>query len=176
MASSQVDRHITSKKMATVLFCAVAIIWLLVDRISKLACNGHAPGDVMLSNVLGLFEFKLAHNTGAAWSIMSNSTVLLGVFSVVVCAALAGYLFIARKGRAHIFEVLGLALVFAGGLGNAYDRFFYGHVVDFIHTTFMDFPVFNVADIGVTCGVVLFIAGSMIYLNESDEEGEDADA
>ena len=44
----------------------------------------------------------------------------------------------------------------AGGLGNAYDRFFTGYVVDFINVTFMDFPVFNVADIGVTCGIVAF--------------------
>ena len=52
--------------------------------------------------------------------------------------------------------------MFAGGIGNALDRFTLGYVVDFVDFTFIDFPVFNVADIGVTCGFVVFIA-SMLY-------------
>ena len=57
--------------------------------------------------------------------------------------------------------MLGGALIVAGGLGNALDRFTLGYVVDFIDTTFISFPTFNVADIGVTCGFVLFFAGML---------------
>ena len=53
--------------------------------------------------------------------------------------------------------VVSLALVVAGGIGNCIDRLTTGYVVDFIRLTFIDFPVFNVADICVTCGVVLFL-------------------
>lgn len=59
---------------------------------------------------------------------------------------------------------LGLSLVVAGGIGNAIDRFTLGYVVDFIEPVFIDFPVFNVADIGVTCGVALFIASLIIEM------------
>ena len=80
--------------------------------------------------------------------------------SLLVCAALTAYLVVAAR-RANLVEVVGIALVVAGGLGNALDRFTLGYVVDFIDTTFIEFPTFNVADIGVTCGFVLFFAGML---------------
>ena len=77
-------------------------------------------------------------------------------------------------------------LVVAGGIGNAIDRFSQGYVVDFIEPVFIDFPVFNVADIGVTCGFVLFLVGVIVSwrhedrlsaeLAASDGEGEGTDA
>ena len=54
-------------------------------------------------------------------------------------------------------------LVVAGGIGNAIDRFTLGFVVDFIEPTFIDFPIFNIADIGVTCGIILFIVSLLIH-------------
>ena len=51
----------------------------------------------------------------------------------------------------------------AGGIGNAIDRFTLGFVVDFIEPTFIDFPIFNIADIGVTCGIILFIVSLLIH-------------
>lgn len=50
-----------------------------------------------------------------------------------------------------------LGIVAAGGIGNAIDRFFTGYVVDFICFDFIDFPVFNIADVGVTCGILLLV-------------------
>ena len=96
-----------------------------------------------------------------AWGMFSDSTLFLGAMSLVVCAVLCVYLF-AFSPRAPLVQVLGAALVVAGGVGNAIDRFAQGYVVDFIDLAFMDFPVFNVADIGVTCGFVLFLAGMLL--------------
>ena len=48
-------------------------------------------------------------------------------------------------------------------IGNAIDRFTLGFVVDFIEPTFIDFPIFNIADIGVTCGIILFIVSLLIH-------------
>ena len=59
-------------------------------------------------------------------------------------------------------------LVVAGGIGNAIDRFSQGYVVDFIDLAFMDFPVFNVADIGVTCGFVLFLVALVMEWRHED--------
>ncbi len=63
-----------------------------------------------------------------------------------------------------------MALVVAGGLGNAIDRFTLGYVVDFIEPVFIDFPVFNVADIGVTCGFVLFVVAMILAYRRADRE------
>ena len=56
----------------------------------------------------------------------------------------------------------------SGGLGNAIDRFSQLYVVDFIDFTFIDFPIFNVADIGVTCGFVLLVIGYLLVTRKED--------
>lgn len=78
-----------------------------------------------------------------------------------MCILILGYFLWQRKDLCAL-EVVGLALVFAGGIGNAIDRFVLGYVVDYINFTFIDFPVFNIADIGVTCGIVLFLIGCLL--------------
>lgn len=141
-------------------FAAVVLLWLAADIATKAVCNGYGLGEVIAGPFLGLVQFRLAHNTGAAWGMFGDSTFALGVMSLLVCAALTAYLVVAAR-RANLAEVVGIALVVAGGLGNALDRFTLGYVVDFIDTTFIEFPTFNVADIGVTCGFVLFFAGML---------------
>lgn len=156
------------------LFCGVALLWWVFDRMVKNVMDLHQVGSVIVPNVLGLFEFTLVHNKGAAWGIFSNSTMALGIFSCLVCLFIAIYYFAFRKARAHLLETLGLSLMFAGGLGNAFDRLVQGYVVDFINATFMEFPVFNIADIGVTCGIVLFLIGFATYDSRvRDQERKD---
>ena len=170
MSVPPVGKHVLKRGTATALFCAVALLWWVFDRMVKAMVNVHDVGEVFVPNVLGLFEFKLIHNTGAAWGMLSNSTVLLGVFSCLVCIFIAIYFLGIRKAHAHVLETIGLSLVFAGGLGNAFDRLTQGYVVDFINTTFMSFPVFNIADIGVTCGIVAFFIGFALYGFHEPEE------
>ena len=67
-----------------------------------------------------------------------------------------------------LFSTDAVALFFKRG--NAFDRFTLGYVVDFIEPVFIDFPVFNVADIGVTCGFVLFVAGMILAYRRADRE------
>lgn len=152
-------------RAAMVLFCVVAFAWLVFDQITKAYFQGAYELGQTSSGDFGLFRFRLVHNTGMAWGMFGDSTFALGVLSCVVCIAiLAAFLLWPRfSGHRLIWlETLGLSLVFAGGLGNAIDRFAQGYVVDFIDLTFMDFPVFNIADIGVTCGFVLIVLGFLI--------------
>ncbi|MEC4175871.1 signal peptidase II [Adlercreutzia sp. R21] len=142
------------------IFAPLAVAWFALDMATKAYFNTFPVGAVAGGPFLGLLQFRLAHNTGAAWGMFGDSTFALGIMSLLVCAALLAYLLITAR-RASVLEVVGVALVFAGGLGNAVDRFTLGYVVDFIDTTFISFPTFNVADIGVTCGFVLFFAGML---------------
>lgn len=142
------------------IFVPLAVLWLAIDLATKAYFNSFAVGEVVAGPFLGLVQFRLVHNTGAAWGMFDDSTFALGIMSLFVCAALTVYLFTAGK-RAGVVETVGVALIVAGGLGNAIDRFTLGYVVDFIDTVFISFPTFNVADIGVTCGFVLFFAGML---------------
>ena len=106
-------------------------------------------------------KFVLVHNTGAAWGILAGNTMALGAFSAIVVLVLAVY-FLVNAKTVNLFQTVGFGLIVAGGIGNAIDRFVQGYVTDFIAVTFIDFPVFNVADIGVTCGVVILFIGLML--------------
>lgn len=146
----------------------LALCWIALDQVVKFRLNVHAAGSVLSDPVAGLFRLHLVHNTGGAWSIFSGATAALGAFSIVMCAALAAF---AMHERARISwpELIGLGLVIGGGVGNAIDRFVLGYVVDFIDLSFMDFPVFNIADIGVTCGLALFLIGWIVRERHHEE-------
>lgn len=144
-------------------FIPIVVVWLVLDQASKLFFNGtYHAGQVISDPILGIFRFHLVYNTGGAWSIFSGATWALGAFSLVVCIALTAYLAHTPQ-RPNSGELIGISLVVAGGIGNAIDRFTLGFVVDFIEPTFIDFPIFNVADIGVTCGIILFIVSLLVH-------------
>ncbi len=157
------------------IFFPIVALWLVIDLASKAYFDTFTPGQVVAGPFLGIFEFMLVHNTGAAWGMFDNATVPLGVLSLAVCVFLTIYLFVGapRTGRV---ATCGLALVVAGGIGNAIDRFTQGYVVDFIAPVFIDFPVFNVADIGVTCGFAIFILAIIVQWVRERNKGDEGQA
>ena len=85
----------------------------------------------------------------------------LVVVTAILCLVIAFYALLASS-EASLLEMVGLALVFAGGVGNLVDRIVNGYVIDFITPLFIDFPTFNIADIGITCGIVCVIVAFII--------------
>lgn len=165
-ASSRTGKSASAKLIA---FAALAIAWIAFDQLAKRQIEGvfSVSAAAASESIVGLFRLHLVYNTGGAWSIFSGSTAALGVFSLVMCVAITAFVIVQRK-RLSWLEIIGLALVVAGGLGNAIDRFVLSHVIDFIDLTFMDFPVFNIADIGVTCGLVVFLIAWLVRGHRED--------
>ena len=157
----------TRLRRNAIVVAIVVIVWVAADFASKRFFDSgeFTLGQNIAGPFLGLFRFTLVHNTGAAWGILAGNTVALGVFSVVMCVLLLLFLFVFEQ-RANLGLALGVAMVVGGGIGNAIDRFAGQYVVDFIEFTFIQFPVFNIADIGVTCGIVLFFAAYLIGLRK----------
>ena len=147
---------------------ALALCWIALDQAVKLSMNAHVAGSVLSDPIAGLFSLHLVHNTGGAWSMFSGATAALGVFSIVMCVALAAFA-VHERARISWPELIGLGLVIGGGIGNAIDRFALGYVVDFIDLAFIDFPVFNIADIGVTCGLALFLIAWIVRESQHKE-------
>ena len=166
----------TGRLSQTALFALVCLGWLVLDFVTKVLVNNdaHALGQVFAGPWAGLIQFRLVYNTGAAWGIFGDSTFALGVFSCIMCVLLVAF-YLWQKNDLNMVATLGLALVVAGGLGNAIDRFALGYVVDFIETAFMDFPVFNIADIGVTCGIVIFLVALFVGSPSGEEDAEACD-
>lgn len=115
--------------------------------------------DEAIAGIPGVVEFTRVHNYGAAWSSFSGMRWLLIGVTVVLMAVLVTLW--AKKIVRHPLGKLSLALILSGGIGNLIDRVVNGYVVDTFNLTFMNYPVFNVADISVVAGA---IAGAIYYL------------
>jgi signal peptidase II len=150
------DRNASNARARNLaIFAGCALVWFLLDRVTKAFFEAQGLHTVVVPDILGLVRFDVVHNYGAAWSLFEGSVVALGIFSIVICGLVIAFALYSAK-TATALEMLSMALIVAGGLGNMVDRFTMGYVVDFITPLFIDFPTFNVADIGVTCGIALF--------------------
>lgn len=144
------------------------IVLIALDQITKSAAVAKLMGSdpyVIIDNIL---ELLYVENRGAAFGIMNGMRGFFLLIAPLISAALlAALAFIPRTRRFCPLRIT-LIGVIAGALGNFIDRLLNGYVVDFIYFMPIDFPVFNVADIYVTCA-----AFSLIYLlmfHYSEEE------
>ncbi len=131
-------------------YAILALLLVLLDQgvkylvLTKIPLGGHVP---FLPHLL---ELTYVQNTGAAFSILETHTWLLALVSLVMSVLLAWALF--KPLFRHPLGRFFLSLVLAGAVGNLIDRAFRGFVVDMFNVLFMNFAVFNVADICVVVG------------------------
>lgn len=104
----------------------------------------------------GVVELLYIRNTGGGFSILTEHTWLLAVLTAILMAGIAALLL--KKAFSHPLAMWSLTIVLGGGLGNLIDRVRLGYVVDMFNFQFISYPVFNVADIFVVCGVIGFAA------------------
>ena len=123
----------------------------------------------------GFMQLRTVHNFGAAWSSFSGMRwLLVGVTSVIVLAV--AYMLVRRIVR-HPLGVAACFLILSGGLGNIIDRVRLGYVVDMFDFQFMNYPVFNVADIAVVCGAVLAVVYYLWFYEKYDKkDGQHGDS
>ena len=127
-----------------------SILWIALDQGVKFLVRAAIPLHTSQTFIPGLFDLTYIRNTGAAFSILRSQTWLLTVLSGVAVVVLLVLLL--RRAIPSRLGMLSLSLLLAGAAGNFIDRLAFGYVTDMFQTTFMDFPVFNVADIGVVVG------------------------
>lgn len=153
----------------------IAAVLIAADQWFKLLATEHLAGEediVLIKNFIGL---SYAENTGAAFSMFSDSTLMLSVVTLIIMLA-GAVAFFMMKTHNKIIDTCAV-MIFAGGVGNLIDRFRLGFVVDYIRTLFIDFPVFNFADILVVVGC-FSLSGYLIYdiiREEKQKKREKAD-
>ncbi len=143
---------------------AWAVVLVVVDQITKtLILNHYQLGDSTF--ITSFFNIVRAHNTGAAFSFLSNAGgwqrwLFTGI-------GVAATIFIVWQLRAHPGQKLfGFALssILGGAVGNVVDRLMHGYVVDFLdfHVSGWHFPAFNVADSAITLGAACLILDELL--------------
>ena len=136
---------------------------ILLDVITK----AMASDNLQLHQPLNLFpgfNFTLMHNTGAAFSFLSDASGwqrwFFSIVAIVVSAAIVVWLGRLQKGQAWM--AVGLAMILGGALGNVWDRLSLGYVIDFIdvYAGNAHWPAFNIADSAITVGAGVLIFDS----------------
>ena len=133
-------------------------LFLILDQILKMVIInfiGFQDSISLIPNFLYLTNVK---NTGGAWSIFDGNSILLIMIGLVCIVGISYYIY--KKNNYSILEISYYGLIIGGILGNFIDRIIRGGVVDYIGVILGSyyFPVFNLADICIVCGVgLLFI-------------------
>ena len=167
MANDTVKEWIPSRAWRAAVAAALFTAFLVLDQVTKvfvrtLVSHGFVAADF----IPGILEFRFAANTGAAFSLGEGFGFIFVLLAIAVVIFTIVYLY--RAPLVSKLEVIGLGMVAGGAVGNAIDRALFGFVTDFICTQFIDmfdlrvWPIFNVADIGITCGAIIAFLGFVI--------------
>jgi len=148
---------------------ALGIAVLAMDQATKLLILHHWPLGVQHTVVPGFFSLVHCRNPGAAWSLFTDYTEVLAILSAAVLVALV--VWFDRLVEGFPERAVALGVVFGGIAGNLVDRVAYGEVVDFLLVYWRAFqwPVFNIADSAISCGVTVFVLSS--FFRRSPGEG-----
>lgn len=138
-------------------FIAVVIIAVLVavDQGIKYLAVLHLEPIGSFPLLDGILQLSYVENTGAAFGSFSKYTVLLSVFTGIVLLCGFAYLLFGKNKPVPVY--IAAILILSGGAGNLIDRVFRGFVVDYIEPLFINFAVFNFADILVCVGAAVLI-------------------
>ena len=151
--------------MQFILYTLFAAAIVAADQITKYLTVANIPLYADVPFIPGVLQLTYVQNTGAAFSSFQGQQWLFALIFAVFTAALIYEYFFSPMPFKKAERWL-IAAIYAGGLGNMIDRVRLGYVVDMIQTTFMDFPVFNVADCFITCGCVLFMVHLVLFNKE----------
>ncbi len=152
------------------IYAIAAVLVLILDQAVKFFTTKNifldAVGADCVELIPGIVHMTNVHNYGAAFSILQNARwfliVMTIVFVVGIILLMSQELIHTRIGRWTT------TMIVAGAIGNCIDRILYGYVVDMFELEFMNFPVFNVADIFITLFGILFCIHVVLY-NEPEE-------
>ena len=146
-----------SKKTQGILWGLFCLGLFLADRFTKIYMLNNLQPIGSRPVIDGFMQFTFVENRGAAFGILQGKTWFFVVLTIVIGVIIVYFMrkLIVKSKYPEI--VFSLCLILAGAVGNFYDRIAYGFVVDFFELLFVNFAIFNVADIFVVCGAVILV-------------------
>lgn len=158
---------------SVILALSIGLSVLALDLVTKYVLESFLPLGSVTPFLPGFINLIIVHNDGAAWNAFAGKQVLLILVTVVIISIfLAYYITKVVKSKKPVSKTLGAAvgLIAGGCFGNLYDRIFLGYVRDFLNFEFMDFPVFNVADMALTFGIITLIVYFIFIYPKEDKQ------
>lgn len=145
-----------------------SILCILIDQISKLLIVNSYDVNGGFNVIDGFFSITYIKNTGAAWGMFSNGTIILSLISIVFLFFMIKYIYELKK--VSYLNVISYGMLFGGIVGNLIDRLIRNYVVDFLNFNIFgyDFPVFNIADSFMVISIILIVIES--WRDKSDSK------
>lgn len=142
----------------------IVIIALGLDQFVKAWVISHIALGTSQPVIPGVLSLTHLQNRGAAWSMLEGQQWFFYIITVVALVVVA---FLWRDSQGHRMYRSGLALMVAGALGNFIDRLFLHYVTDMFQLDFIHFPIFNIADMCLTIGVILVMVHVLFFDKEA---------
>ena len=143
-------------------------VLVAVDLFTKVCAVDALRGSAPIPLIDGVLELRYLENRGAAFGMFQNGTVFFSVVAIAAMTLIAVVFYRTPQKRRFLpFRII-LIFIAAGAMGNLIDRIRLGYVRDFIYFRLINFPIFNVADIYVTC--CTFLLAFLILFVYKDEE------
>jgi len=135
----------------------LSVFIFILDRITKLAVLKYAQVPIVINRHLAL---ELTFNRGISWGMFHDATgMMFGIVFAVIAAITAALCWHAYDAYKKGHSIIGHICIVTGSVANLIDRAIYGGVIDFILLSYKHYswPVFNIADVAIVCGVALLI-------------------
>lgn len=151
------------------LFVAVALLTGF-DQLTKLLAVKNLKGKADIPLIPDVLYFQYLENRGAAFGIFQDRKIFLVLLTSLILVGVCYVLWKIPADKKYIYLKLLCFLITAGGIGNLIDRVRLDYVIDFIYFAPIDFPIFNVADIYVSVGMVFLFTVVLFYYKDEDFE------
>jgi signal peptidase II len=153
-----------NKKKLLLIDALVLIVLIVADQWTKYLAVENLKG------IDGVFELHYLENRGAAFGLLQNQKAFFVLIAVIILALILYVLWKTPYHRIYIKLHMALIFIAGGAIGNLIDRIRLDYVVDFFYFSFINFPIFNVADIYVTCSAVALVILLLFVYDEVDLE------
>ena len=157
--------------MILISFTAISVL-VIIDQLIKLYAKNNLLNVNNVVVIENIFRLRYVENTGAAFGILSEHRWVF--ISLTIIFLIIGIYFIITKKLTNKFYQSAVVFLVAGGIGNIIDRIFAGYVVDMFDLYFINFAIFNFADICVTVGCILLIIATFFSKEAVKPEKEAA--
>ena len=134
-------------------------IVIISDQLSKQVIINNSQ--MLINKSLKIIQLTYTENYGAAFNIFDGNRIFLSLVSLLSSFILIFLIFVKRN--LNNYDRIGLSLILGGTIGNGIDRICKGYVVDFIQLKFINFPIFNIADLAINIGFLLLLTSMFKY-------------
>jgi len=157
-------------KWTRLILAISVVLFVVLDQIVKQWARVNLMSLGRIPIIEGLIGFRFTTNAGAAFGILQDARWFFVILTIVVIAVMLYFEFKFPYTRESLWIRIPMALILAGAIGNFIDRLLFGYVVDMFEFLFINFPIFNVADILLVIGTFAYALVVLFVLKESKKD------